>query len=112
MIVVPVCFIALGLFMRRSTFGIAIRAAAERGDRAAMLGIPVRRLQTIVWMIASVLAFLAMFLRAGAVGLPIGQVARPELPDPGPRRGGDRPHGAASRRSRSRRSGSGSSTRR
>ena len=41
-IVVPICFIALGLFMQRSTFGTAIRAAAERGDRAAMLGIPVQ----------------------------------------------------------------------
>jgi branched-chain amino acid transport system permease protein len=78
-IIVPICFIALTLFMRRSTFGTAIRAAAERGDRAAMLGIPVKRLHTVVWVIASVLAYVAMFLRAGTVGLPIGQVLGPSF---------------------------------
>ena len=31
----------------------------------------------MVWVVASVLAFLAMFLRAGAVGLPIGEVLAP-----------------------------------
>lgn len=77
MIVVPAAFLALGLFLTRSTFGIAILASAERADRAATLGIPVRRLHTVVWIIATVLAYLAMFLRAGAVGLPIGEVLRP-----------------------------------
>jgi branched-chain amino acid transport system permease protein len=74
MIVVPVCLVALALFLQRSTIGIAIVGAAERADRAFTLGIPVKRLHTVVWVVASVLAFLAMFLRAGAVGLPIGQV--------------------------------------
>lgn len=78
-ILVPICFIGLALFMRRSTFGTAIRAAAERGDRAATLGIPVKRLHTIVWVIASVLAYVAMFLRAGVVGLPVGQVLGPSF---------------------------------
>jgi len=74
MIVVPVCLVALAVFLQRSTIGIAIVGAAERADRAFTLGIPVKRLHTVVWVVASVLAFLAMFLRAGAVGLPIGQV--------------------------------------
>jgi ABC-type branched-subunit amino acid transport system permease subunit len=78
-VLVPICFIALALFMNRSTFGTAIRAAAERGDRASTLGIPVRRLHTIVWVIASVLAYVAMFLRAGVVGLPVGQVLGPSF---------------------------------
>ena len=77
MIVVPVAFVALALFLRRSSFGIAIVGSAERADRAASLGIPVRRLHTVVWVIASVLAYLAMFLRAGTVGLPIGEVLAP-----------------------------------
>ncbi len=42
-----------------------------------MLGIPVGRIQTIVWIIASALAFIAVFLRAGTVGLPIGQALGP-----------------------------------
>jgi branched-chain amino acid transport system permease protein len=78
-IMVPLCFVALGLFMRKSSFGTAIRASAERGDRAAMLGIPVKRLHTIVWVIASVLAYVAMFLRAGTVGLPVGEVLGPSF---------------------------------
>ncbi len=77
--VVPVCFLALALFMQRSSFGTAIRGAAERGDRAATLGVPVMRLNTIVWVIASVLAFIAMFLRATVVGLPVGQVLGPSF---------------------------------
>ncbi len=78
-IMVPFCFVALGLFMRRSTFGTAIHASAERGDRAAMLGVPVKRLHTVVWVIASVLAYVAMFLRAGTVGLPVGEVLGPSF---------------------------------
>ena len=77
MIVVPVCLLALALFLQRSTIGIAIVGAAERADRAFTLGIPVKRLHTVVWVVASVLAFLAMYLRAGAVGLPIGEVLAP-----------------------------------
>ncbi|MEN9594228.1 MAG: hypothetical protein RLY23_711 [Actinomycetota bacterium] len=77
MIIVPVAFISLALFLQKSSAGIAIRGAAERADRASMLGIPVKRLSTIVWALASLLAFLAMFLRAGAVGLPIGSVLGP-----------------------------------
>lgn len=79
MIVVPVVFVVLALFMRRSSIGIAVRAAAERADRATTLGIPVKRLHTYVWVIATVLAFIAMFLRAGAVGLPIGSVLGPSF---------------------------------
>jgi branched-chain amino acid transport system permease protein len=77
MILVPACLAALALFLQRSKVGVAIVGAAERADRAFSLGIPVKRLHTVVWVVASVLAFLAMYLRAGAVGLPIGQVLPP-----------------------------------
>jgi branched-chain amino acid transport system permease protein len=77
MIAVPACFVALGLFLSRSATGIAVRAAAERADRAATLGIPVRRLHSVVWVLAALLAFVATFLRAGAVGLPIGTIGSP-----------------------------------
>jgi branched-chain amino acid transport system permease protein len=71
-IVVPVAVALLGLFLTRTDAGIAVRASAERGDRAGLLGIPVKRLQTLVWAIAGVLAFTATFLRAGILGLPVG----------------------------------------
>ena len=76
-IVVPVCLVGLALFLQRSTIGVAITGAAERADRAFTLGIPVKRLHTVVWVVAAVLAFLGMFLRAGAVGLPVGEVLPP-----------------------------------
>lgn len=77
LVVVPVCLVGLALFLQRSRVGLAIVGSAERPDRAFTLGIPVRRLHTVVWVVASVLAFLAMYLRAGAVGLPIGRVLAP-----------------------------------
>ena len=78
-VVIPLVFAALALFFTRSELGIAVRAGAERADRASMLGIPVRRLQTIVWVVATLLAFLAVYLRAGIVGLPIGEVLGPAI---------------------------------
>jgi branched-chain amino acid transport system permease protein len=64
-----VTVIGLGLFFRRSDVGIAVRAAAENRDRAALLGIPVARVATIVWALAGVVSALAVFLRAPLVGL-------------------------------------------
>jgi branched-chain amino acid transport system permease protein len=77
MVAIPVAFIALAAWLRLSNIGVAVRGSAERADRASTLGIPVRRLHTIVWTVATVLAFLGMWLRAGAVGLPIGTVLGP-----------------------------------
>lgn len=77
MVTIPIAFVALAAWLRLSNVGVAVRGSAERADRASTLGIPVRRLHTIVWTVATVLAFLAMWLRAGAVGLPIGTVLGP-----------------------------------
>jgi branched-chain amino acid transport system permease protein len=77
MVAIPVAFIALAAWLRLSNIGVAVRGSAESADRASTLGIPVRRLHTIVWTVATVLAFLGMWLRAGAVGLPIGTVLGP-----------------------------------
>ncbi|HEY4401745.1 MAG TPA: ABC transporter permease [Acidimicrobiia bacterium] len=79
MITIPIAFIALAAWLRLSNIGVAVRGSAERADRASTLGIPVRRLHTIVWTVATVLAFLGMWLRAGAVGLPIGTVLGPSF---------------------------------
>lgn len=70
-VVVPIAVAALGLFLKASAAGTAIRAAADNADRAVLLGVPVKRLQTVVWAVASLLAFVAIYLRAGQVGLPV-----------------------------------------
>jgi branched-chain amino acid transport system permease protein len=77
MILIPAAFVGLALWLRLSDAGTAVRASAERADRASTLGIPVRRLHTVVWTVATLLAFLAMWLRASSVGLPIGTVLGP-----------------------------------
>ena len=71
-IIVPLVLGALALFIRYTRIGIAIRAVAERSDRAATLGVPVGRIQTTVWVITAVLAFITVFLRAGVSSFPIG----------------------------------------
>jgi branched-chain amino acid transport system permease protein len=70
---------ALAAFFRYTRVGIAVRAAAESGDRAMLLGIPVKRLGTIVWVIATVLGFAALFLRAGVLSASIGSVLGPTI---------------------------------
>ena len=79
LIVVPIATFALAMFLRRSRVGIAIRAAAESSDRAAMLGIPVKRVNTLVWVLASGLSGLAVLLRLPIQGVAIGQVLGPSL---------------------------------
>ena len=72
LIAVPVVVAVLALLLQRTNLGLAARAAADSADRASLFGIPVGRVQTAVWSLAAVLAFVAVLLRAGVLGLPIG----------------------------------------
>ncbi|HZU72943.1 MAG TPA: ABC transporter permease [Acidimicrobiales bacterium] len=62
--------ILLALFLRYTRMGIALRASSENADRAALLGIPVKRVQTAAWMIAGALGGLAIFVQAPLIGVP------------------------------------------
>lgn len=79
LVVVVVSAAGLGAFFRFTRIGMAVRASAENADRAALLGIPVKRLSTVVWMLAAVLSALGIFLRAPIVGLPLGTVNSPSI---------------------------------
>ncbi|MEO7836348.1 MAG: branched-chain amino acid ABC transporter permease, partial [Acidimicrobiales bacterium] len=70
---------ALAAFFRFTRAGIAVRASAENAERASMLGIPVKRLSTLVWMLATLLSALGIFLRAPLVGLPLGTIIGPTI---------------------------------
>ena len=72
LIIAPLALLGVALMLRFSNIGIAVRASAERADRASLLGIPVKRLQTVVWAVAAVLSFIGVFLQAGILGLPLG----------------------------------------
>ncbi len=71
-VIAPLAMLAVGLLLKRTLVGVAVRASADNADRAGLLGVPVQRIHTLVWSVAGALAFLAMFLRAGIVGLPVG----------------------------------------
>ncbi|MDT7571607.1 MAG: branched-chain amino acid transport system permease protein livM [Actinomycetota bacterium] len=62
--------VSLSVFLKRSRMGIALRASAENADRAALLGIPVRRVATLAWALAGLLSALAIFTQAPLIGVP------------------------------------------
>ncbi len=79
MIIVPVAIIGLMAFLNRTDVGTAVRASAQSRDRASLVGIDVRGTQNVVWIIAAVLAAVAMLLRAGMFGLPLGPAFGPAI---------------------------------
>src|SRR5207237_7263419 len=81
--VVPVVIAALAWFLLRTDNGVAVRAAAENADRALLLGIPVRRLSTIVWAIAGALSALTFILKAPFSGVVPGIANGPTVLLPG-----------------------------
>jgi branched-chain amino acid transport system permease protein len=68
MIVAPLAMVGLAAFLRFTDYGVAIRAAAENGDRANLLGVPVHYLHLVVWSIAAFLSAAAALLRVPVVG--------------------------------------------
>src|SRR5260370_17107539 len=71
-VIVPAVIAVIAWFLLSTNVGSAVRAAAENEDRALLLGIPVRRLATIVWAIAGGLAVLTYMLSAPFEGVKPG----------------------------------------
>src|SRR4051812_43308880 len=78
-IVVATTVVCTGLaaFLRFTRAGIAVRASAENADRASLLGVPVARLSTIVWVLAGLCSGIAVFLQAPVTALPTGGAVSP-----------------------------------
>ncbi len=68
-IVTGAAVLALGAFFKLTDMGIAVRASAENGERASLLGIPVKRVSTVVWALAAVLSSIGIFLRGPLFGI-------------------------------------------
>ena len=77
--VIPVVIFALSYFLLRTDAGRAVRAVADNGDRALLLGIPIRTLSTIVWVIAGAIIALTTTLGSPTQGLTIDAGAGPAL---------------------------------
>jgi ABC-type branched-subunit amino acid transport system ATPase component/ABC-type branched-subunit amino acid transport system permease subunit len=72
LVVVPLVLVALALFLVRSDTGVAIRASAESSERALLLGIPVRRLSLLAWVLAAGLSGIGSLLAAPVLGPQLG----------------------------------------
>jgi branched-chain amino acid transport system permease protein len=66
----PVVVVALNLFFR-TRFGVAARAAAENADRAGLLGVPVKQVSTVLWIVGGALVGIATCLRVPLIGVSI-----------------------------------------
>lgn len=66
--VVPVVLAGLAWFLRGTNAGAAIRASSENAERALLMGVPVRRMSTIVWVIAAMLSALGTMMSAPILG--------------------------------------------
>ncbi len=73
-IVVPVLVALLALFLTRSRFGLAVRAAASNPDTSRVYGTSPRRVSTIVWTISGVFAGATAILSAPLSGVPAALV--------------------------------------
>ncbi|HUC37336.1 MAG TPA: ABC transporter permease [Acidimicrobiales bacterium] len=67
-VVVPMVLAFLVWFFKYTNYGTAIRAMADNGDRAKLLGVPVQRLSTVLWAMTGVLSALAVLLRVPILG--------------------------------------------
>lgn len=68
---VPVVVGGLTAFLKFTSAGVASRAVADNAERASLLGVPVKRISTIVWIVAAGLSAIGALLRAPTVGLSI-----------------------------------------
>jgi branched-chain amino acid transport system permease protein len=77
MAVVPLVLAGLWWFLGHTRRGVAIRAAADADERASLLGVPVRRLSRVTWVLAAGLSGLAALLSSAILGPNLGVVAGP-----------------------------------
>ena len=64
LVVVPLLTAALAVFLNRTKHGIAVRAAAVNPDAARLASINVKRMSTLVWVLAGLLATVGTILSA------------------------------------------------
>ena len=69
LLVVPAIVAALGLFLTRTRFGLAVRASASNPDTARVFGTSPRRVSTIVWAISGAFAATTAILIAPFSGV-------------------------------------------
>ncbi|MEY2474125.1 MAG: branched-chain amino acid transport system permease protein livM [Actinomycetota bacterium] len=74
LIVTPIVVAGLIWFLRGTGYGLAARASAENSDRARLLGVRVKRVSLLVWVIAGFLSALTAILQAPITGFQLGAI--------------------------------------
>jgi ABC-type branched-subunit amino acid transport system permease subunit/ABC-type branched-subunit amino acid transport system ATPase component len=74
LLVAPLVILLLGLFITRTTFGLAVRASSSNSDTARVYGISVKRTSTIVWTIAAAFAAITGILVAPLLSVTPGNI--------------------------------------
>jgi ABC-type branched-subunit amino acid transport system ATPase component/ABC-type branched-subunit amino acid transport system permease subunit len=64
LVVIPLLTAALALFLNRTKYGVAIRAAAANPDAARLAAVNVRAMSTLVWTLAGVFVTIGTILSA------------------------------------------------
>ena len=75
----PIVVVALTLFLRHSSLGVAIRCAAANPEAARMSGISANRMSALVWGLAGMLSVFTAILVLPSVGFNSGQIFGPSL---------------------------------
>ncbi len=78
LIVVPLVLLGLYLFFQRTDIGVAIKASADSEERATLLGLPIKKLWMIVWVVTAVLSGIAAILSAPIQGISLGVATGPD----------------------------------
>ena len=79
LMVAPVVAVALGLFVRYSSWGLAMRAMSENTESARLSGVWVRRASTVAWTVAGVLSAVTAFLISPSQTCALTDVLSPGL---------------------------------
>ncbi|MCU1463688.1 MAG: inner-rane translocator [Acidimicrobiales bacterium] len=74
-VAVPLVILALSWFLNRTTYGVAVRAVADDAERAQLAGISVRRVSTLVWVLAAVLSTATAVLINPVRGVVLGNLS-------------------------------------
>jgi ABC-type branched-subunit amino acid transport system ATPase component/ABC-type branched-subunit amino acid transport system permease subunit len=75
----PIVVIAIGVFLKRSRFGLGIRAAAANPEAARMAGIFASRMSSLAWAIAGALSAFTAILTAPTQGFTTADTFGPAL---------------------------------
>jgi ABC-type branched-subunit amino acid transport system ATPase component/branched-subunit amino acid ABC-type transport system permease component len=75
----PIVLIALSLFLKKTRYGLAIRAAADNPDAASLAGVTASRMVTLSWALAGAIAAFSIILIYPTLTVPDANFLGPSL---------------------------------